>query len=274
MKNGLVVAVPVASGRFVDAVVVQATVVAFVVFCAASCAVYLLNDVRDLEADRRHPVKCRRPIAAGELSPQMAVLAAVLLAVAAVGGASAWSPALGFTIGAYLVVQLLYTLELKHQPVTELVLVASGFVLRVVAGGVASDLPQSVPFLVVVTFGSLFMVIGKRYSELATLGTGAGTRRSLRHYSTWWLTVAWSVAAAVTVGGYVLASQHFAPPGSLGAGLAWASVPPFAAGIVVYARHVHRGDAGSPETVVLGDRVLRVLGVLWLVPVALAVTLR
>ncbi len=274
LKNVFVAAAPIAAGALLEADVLVGTLVAFVVFCAAASSIYLLNDLLDVEADRRHPTKCRRPIAAGELNATVAQVAGLLLGAVALGAAWWWSAGLGAVIAAYMGVQVLYCLGLKHQPGVDLLVVSSGFLLRVVAGGVASAIYLSPPFLVVVAAGSLFMVAGKRHSELVTVGTAAGTRRSLQHYSASWLQTTWIMAGVVTVVAYVVASTRFAPPDTDGSLLASVSVLPFLLGILRYATHIKRGEAGAPENVVLADRALRLLGVCWFVPVILAVTAR
>lgn len=273
MKNVLVFAAPLAAGRIAEADLLVIAALSFVVFCAASCSVYLFNDVRDVDEDRRHPVKRLRPVAAGTLSPRTALVAAGLLAAAAVIGGTAVEPALGGTVGAYLVIQGGYALGLKHQPVLDLACVASGFLLRAIAGGVAGGIALSPWFLLVASFGSLFMVAGKRFSEIHTLGASAGTRRSLHGYSESYLRFVWSMAASVTVVAYSL--WAFTEAGGAGRP-PWAelSVAPFVVGLLRYAVDIDRGSAGAPEEIVLADRVLQVLGVLWVVTTAVAVYTR
>ena len=173
-------------------------------FCAASSGVYLLNDVRDIEADQRHPRKRHRPIAAGQVSAQVALTTACTLYVVAVVGAFLIDPQFGWLIVAYLLLQFGYAFGLKHQPVIDIAIVASGFLLRAVGGGLATDIPLSEWFLMVAGFGSLFIVAGKRYSELIALGNQSGTRRSLAGYTETYLRFIWSSAAAVTITGYCL----------------------------------------------------------------------
>lgn len=268
-KNLLVLGAPVAAGRVLERSVVLGCAVAFVVFCAAASCVYLLNDVRDVEEDRRHPRKRYRAIAAGELSPRTAIVAACLLGVGAVAAGFAWAPNLGLTLVAYLVAQASYSFALKDQPAIDLAVVSSGFLLRAVAGGTAAGLMMSPWFLLVATFGSLFMVAGKRYSEIRRLGAAAGTRRSLELYSESYLRFIWSMAAGVTVVVYilwVLNSVETRPDG-----VAWGamSVGPFVLGLMRYAGDIDRGTAESPEDIVLNDRHLQAIGAVWLLLVLL-----
>ena len=263
-KNLLVLGAPVASGRVVEPSVLLGSAVAFALFCAAASCVYLLNDVRDVEEDRRHPQKRYRAIAAGDLSPRAAVVAATLLGVGAVTAGFAWAPDLGLTLVVYLLAQASYSLALKDQPAIDLAVVSSGFLLRAVAGGTAAGLTMSPWFLLVATFGSLFMVAGKRYSEIRRLGAAAGTRRSLELYSESYLRFIWSMAAGVTVVVYILWALngvHARPDG-----FAWGaiSVGPFVLGLLRYAADIDRGTAESPEDIVLNDRHLQAIGVVWL----------
>jgi decaprenyl-phosphate phosphoribosyltransferase len=270
VKNGLVLAAPLAAGRVGESDVLQTTAISFAVFCLAASAVYLLNDVRDVEEDRRHPTKRLRAVAAGEVTTTAALALAGVLVVVALAVAFWTAVPLGVTVATYLAVQLAYALGLKHQPVMDLAAVASGFLLRAIAGGVASDIELSPWFLLVASFGSLFMVAGKRYSEIHTLGAAAGTRRSLEYYSESYLRFVWGLAASVTVVAYSLWAFGENRPDDM---VAWeqVSVAPFVLAMLRYAVDIDRGTAGTPEDIVFADRVLQVLAVAWVVTVALAV---
>ncbi len=271
VKNVLVLAAPVAAGRLFEPAVAIASLWAFVAFALISASIYLFNDIRDVEADRQHPSKQFRPIAAGELSVPVAyVLSAVCLAGALALGF--WvRPALGITLVIYWVFQVGYSLFWKHQPIIDLAMVAAGFLLRAVAGGVASGLPLSQWFLLVASFGSLFMVAGKRYSELRDLGAEAGTRASLERYTDSYLRLIWSVSIGVVIMSYSLWAFNVDRIPLWGVPWTAISIAPFTLAILRYAMKIDQGNAGAPEDVVLSDRVLQVLGVLWLVPVAIAV---
>ena len=269
VKNLLVVAAPLAAGRLGEGDVLLATGLALVSFCAASAAVYLVNDTADREADRAHPTKRLRPVASGDLSPRTALLSAAVLSAAAVGVGWAASPELAGLVAAYLVLQVLYTVRLKHEPVLDISIVATGFLMRAVAGGLAADLALSQWFLLVSGFGSLFIVAGKRYSELHTLGSESGTRRSLVRYTDTYLRFVWSTAAGATVISYSL----WAFEESASADVPWhtMSIAPFLVGLLRYAVDVDAGTAAEPEDIVYRDRVLQVIGVVWLATVCLGV---
>ncbi|HRA76925.1 MAG TPA: decaprenyl-phosphate phosphoribosyltransferase [Propionicimonas sp.] len=271
VKNVLVLAAPLAAGRLFEPAVLAASAWAFVAFSLVSASIYLVNDLRDIEADRLHPTKRFRPIPAGELASTPAwVLAGLSLAASLVIGF--WvQPMLGVTLAVYWVLQVVYSFFLKHQPIIDLAMVAAGFLLRAVAGGVASGLPLSQWFLLVASFGSLFMVAGKRYSELKELGTDAGTRASLERYTKSYLREVWSVSIAIVIMSYSLWAfeERFGQP----FGVPWTaiSIAPFTLAVLRYAMKIDQGRAGEPEDVVLSDRILQVLAVLWVIPVAISV---
>ncbi|WP_448615669.1 decaprenyl-phosphate phosphoribosyltransferase [Modestobacter sp. URMC 112] len=274
VKNVLVLAAPLAAGAIFDPDVLRPTALAFVLFCLASSAVYLVNDSIDVEEDRRHPRKRFRPIAAGLVPRPLAVaMAVVLAAVALVSAVLLTRPALAWVLGSYVVIQLCYCTFLKNQPVIDLAVVASGFLLRGIAGGVAAGLLLSQWFLLVAAFGSLFMVAGKRYSELVVVGDAAATRKTLREYSASYLRFVWSLSAGVACTAYSLwafdmaASQDGAPWATL-------SIAPFVVGVLRYAVDVDKGAAGAPEEIVMGDKVLLLLGVLWAALVGVGVFTR
>jgi decaprenyl-phosphate phosphoribosyltransferase len=270
VKNALVLAAPLAAGRVDEPDVLVGSALAFVVFCLAAGAVYLINDVRDVEEDRRHPTKRLRAIASGELPETTAYAVAGVLLVAALTAGLLVAVPLGVTVAVYLTIQLAYAGGLKHQPVMDLACVASGFLLRAIGGGVATGIPLSPWFLLVASFGSLFMVAGKRYSEIHTVGAAAGTRRSLEYYSESYLRFIWSMAASVTVVAYSLWAFERV---ELRDDFPWAeiSVAPFVLALMRYAVDIDRGTAGTPEDIAFTDRVLQLLALSWVATVTLAV---
>jgi decaprenyl-phosphate phosphoribosyltransferase len=269
VKNLLVVAAPLAAGALGDPAVAIPTALAFVAFCAASSAIYALNDSVDAETDRQHPTKRNRPIAAGVLTESEGRLLAIALAVVALvtGALASW--AFVVLLVSYLVLQVAYTYWLKHEPVLDIVVVSSGFLLRAVGGGLAANIPISQWFLLVAGFGSLFMVSGKRYSELHTLGSEAGTRRSLVRYTPTYLRFVWSMAAAGTAMSYSLWAFEMGDQTTV----AWRaiSIAPFVIGLLRYAVDIDAGTAAEPEDIVFADRSLQLIGLSWLLLFALGV---
>src|SRR5215207_1962784 len=272
VKNLLVLAAPLAAGRLLEPAVIKGTALAFVAFCLISAAVYLVNDVRDVAEDRQHPTKRFRPIAAGELKPAIALVLAAVLGACGLALGFVVSIPLGITMVVYVALQLLYSAYLKHLPVVDLAMVASAFLLRAIAGGVATGIPLSQWFLLVAAFGSFFMVAGKRYSEMKALGADAGTRRSLTRYSESYLRFAWMMAAVMVLISYSLwafENRDGQPP--LGVPWTAVSIAPFTLGLLQYALEVDSGNAGEPEDVVLHDHVLQGIGLVWLGVILVAV---
>ncbi|NAZ82792.1 decaprenyl-phosphate phosphoribosyltransferase [Kineococcus sp. R8] len=268
VKNVLVLAPVLPAGPQVDGSTFVGAGVAFVLFCLVSSSVYLVNDARDVESDRAHPRKRYRPIAAGELSVGRAVALAVLLAVVGLGAGFAWEPGLAVVLAVYLVIQLAYCFGMKHEPVIELASVASGFLLRMLAGGTAAGIPLSRWFLLTAAFGSLFMAAGKRYGE-ARRGelTGEAVRRVVEKYSTSYLRFVWTMAATVVVTTYALWCLEVLSDSP------WSvvSIVPFVLAVLRYAVDVDRGAAEEPEEIALHDRVLVGLAGAWVVTMLLAV---
>lgn len=269
-KNVLVLAAPLAAGSLLEPEVLRPTLLALVAFVLASAAGYAVNDVADVELDRNHPEKRNRPVASGAIPVGGAVAGAVVLFAAAVGVAAlTGSAGMLLVLAAYIALTVSYSLGIKHVPVVELAWVAGGFLLRAVAGGSAAQIPISQWFLIVAAFGSLFIVAGKRFSELVVhADAGPAVRPLLGEYSASYLRSVWSIAAGVTITAYCLWAFEVGDQGSS----LWArlSVAPLVLGLLRYARDVDAGRADTPERIALGDRVLQLLGLLWLACFVLA----
>ena len=264
IKNILVAAAPLAAGD-TSSTAVRGTLVAFVAFCLTASAVYCLNDIVDVDSDRVHPTKRNRPIAAGRLSVPTAGAAAIILVLAAEGLALvSRTHMLWLVVLVYAATSTSYCLGLKHLAVIELALVSSGFLLRAIAGGSAAALPISQWFLIVAAFGSLLLVAGKRLSELLTLTDGAtSSRRILAEYTPSFLRLVIGIAAAVTCTAYGL--WAFEIGGTNPSSWAAVSVAPFVVALLRYTLDADAGRVEEPETVLLRDRVLQGLGLIWLV---------
>lgn len=273
VKNVLVLAAPAAAGALDQAEILGPTLLAFVAFCLVSSGTYLINDVRDVEADRRHPTKRNRPIAAGKVPVRTAAIVGVVLLVVGIALATAVELALGGLVAGYAALTAAYSLALKHEAVFDIAIVASGFFMRAIAGGLATGLDISRWFLIVTAFGSLYMVAGKRYAEVVAFGDGAHrVRASLAHYSKDYLDQVISIAAGVTILGFCLWAFEGRPGGGESTWTAL-SVIPFVLGIMRYGLLVDRGNGGEPEEIVLGDRQLQLIGLAWLVLFGLGVYL-
>ncbi|MEV6043113.1 decaprenyl-phosphate phosphoribosyltransferase [Streptomyces xanthochromogenes] len=274
IKNVLVVAAPAAAGRLASPYDIAQLALVFCLFTMAASAVYLINDARDAEADRAHPDKCRRPVAAGQVPVGVAYATGAVLAVLAPMAAALTCNAMTATLlSGYVVMQLAYCVKLKHVLVVDLVVVTTGFLMRAMTGGVALGIPLSRWFLITAGFGALFMVSAKRYSEALQMeGRGGATRALLDAYTTGYLRFVWQLAAGVAVLAYCMWALE---AGGMDGGslLPWRqlSMVPFIGAILRYAVFADRGSAGAPEDVVLHDRALAVIGLVWVALYALAV---
>jgi decaprenyl-phosphate phosphoribosyltransferase len=264
--------VPLASGDLLGREVLVNTAISAIAFIAISAATYLINDVSDVKEDRIHSTKKLRPIAAGTLTIAKALVASGVLILFSVGivlGFSAWN--LGLVLIGYLLLQVVYQGFLKKMVLFDLVAVSAGFLLRAVAGGVASSILISPWFLTVTFCAALFMVSGKRFSELIHQGRIGGTRSSLVRYTEHYLRLIWTSSMVMTIVFYLLWSVEIGSKGN--SWLVLGTSIPFALAILLYAQHVDSGDAESPEDVVFGDRRIQLMGIIWVVLFAVHVGL-
>jgi decaprenyl-phosphate phosphoribosyltransferase len=272
IKNLLVFAAPGAAGVLRQATPFLHALGAFGVFCLAASGTYLLNDAIDFEADRLHHRKRHRPIAAGIVPVGLAkVCAAVLLAAGAGTSLALGGWRLLLVVGCYIGITLSYTLFLKHEPVIDLAAVASGFVLRAIAGGVVTDVAISQWFLIVTSFGSLFVVAGKRGAEHAELGEDRGSHRTtLVSYTPHFLRYVRTTASSVTIAGYCRWAFEKADVAST---RIWfeLSLVPFVLAVLRYGLILETGGGGAPEDVILSDRRLQLLILIWVLVFGLGV---
>ncbi len=271
LKNVLVFAAPVAAGMIDERSTFLTTLGAFACFCGAASATYLLNDAVDVEADRRHPVKRHRPIAAGLVPLPVAFGLSAVLLVASVLCAFVIRVDFGWTILGYLGLTTAYTWWAKHVPILDIVAVAAGFVLRAIGGATATGIPISEWFFIVTSFGALFMVAGKRHGEVAELAHEAvDVRPALAAYTPTFL----AYLRAVFSGGVLIAyclwafsSADLKPGGAIWYQL---SIVPFAVAILRYALLLEQGKGAEPENLVLSDRELLIAAAVWAIIYACA----
>ena len=265
VKNVFVLAPVVFAEQLGDPAVLQRALVAFAAFCLVASAVYLVNDLRDREEDRRHPLKQHRPIASGALSVPAAASAAVVLAAGAL--------ALGYGFGAYFValvvvylaVNLLYSGGLKHVVILDVMAVASGYVIRVLAGAEAIGVEVSRWLLLCTIFLALFLIFSKRRHELVLLaGEAAGHRAVLSRYSPAFLDQMINVVTASTVVSYALYAVDADTVARFGSDrLIW-TLPMVLFGVFRYLYLIYqRTEKRNPTEAVLRDLPSVVNVVLW-----------
>jgi 4-hydroxybenzoate polyprenyltransferase len=272
-KNLFVFAAVLFGQRLADPVAVGRATAAFVIFCALAGVVYLVNDVADRDRDRQHPSKRDRPIASGALSVSTALTAAGLLGI----GALAWAWWMGRDFGlvatAYVLLLVLYSGPLKHIVIIDVLTIAIGFVLRVVAGAVAIGVPISQWLLICTILLALFLGLSKRRHEIVLLADGAtGHRRILQEYSPYLLDQMIGVVTASTLMAYILYATSHETAEKFGTSLLGLTIPFPLYGIFRYLYLVHRKDGGgSPAELLLNDRPLLACVALWAVAVVVII---
>jgi decaprenyl-phosphate phosphoribosyltransferase len=252
VKNAFVLAPLVFAQELGDVAMLGRALLATACFIAVSASVYLLNDCADIEKDRAHPVKRLRPIPSGRVTVTVALRVAAAQTVAALVAAALLTPWLALVLGGYAALNVAYSFRLKRFPVVDVLIIATGFLLRVLAGGLAIDRPLS-HWLLLCTFAiSLFLALGKRRHELAVARERAGVQRdALRGYSLGWLDAGLALTGLATVGAY---TAYTLAPHTREVFGAWvpATIPFTALGLARFAALVRRTDASSPT-----DRMVR-----------------
>lgn len=264
-KNLIVFAALVFGERLLDPSAVVSATIAFAVFCLLSGVVYIVNDVRDVQADRLHPTKSRRPIAAGDLSPHSALAWGAVLAVVAVTAGFRLSSSFGLVGLTYVVLLVTYSVWLKHLVVLDVLTLAMGFVLRAWGGALAVDVGMSHWLLLLTLLGALFLGLAKRRAEIVALADEARQHRpSLAEYSPYLLDQMISVVTASALIAYALYTIDTETVTRFGTDrLVW-TVPFPLYGIFRYLYLVHRRDGGGdPSETLVTDRPLLVAGALW-----------
>ena len=286
LKNLLVYAAPGAAGVLTHGRAVAQATEAFAVMCLVASGIYFLNDAADVQADRANPRTRHRPVASGALRPRRAVVIGAGLIVAGLALSPLVALKLAIVVAIYVAVSVAYVVWLKAEPVLDMAAVASGFVLRAIAGAVAVGVPISEWFLIVATFGSLFMVSGKRLADVEEAAratppgpaTGARAPRPGRPaYSGAFLRSILVMSLSVTIAAYCLWAFENVKATGLHEGHAalcfQLSIVPFTLAMVRYGLLVDQGRGGAPEEVAFGDGMLAALGVLWAVVFAVGLYL-
>ena len=238
---------------------------AFAIFCLLSGVVYLINDIRDREADRLHPLKSRRPIASGALAPGTAAAAAVTLSAIALAGAFALSTSFGIVASIYLLLLGLYSASLKHVVILDVLTISAGFVLRAIAGVVVVEVEFSHWLLLLMLLLALFLALSKRRAEIVTLaGDATGHRKILAEYSPELLDQMISVVTASTLVAYAFYTIDPETVQKFGTDRLLWTVPFPLYGIFRYLYLVHqREGGGNPSETLLTDRPILACVALW-----------
>jgi 4-hydroxybenzoate polyprenyltransferase len=271
IKNTFVFAALIFSRHLTQLDDVLTSLLAFAAFCLASSAVYALNDVCDRNEDARHPKKCRRPVASGEISPGAAAVLALILNIAAIAIALKVGPAFAAVLGIYLAIMLGYVLGLKRVAILDVLILAVGFVLRAYAGGVAIDVWVS-PWLILCTLTlALFLGFAKRESERVALGAAAAETRLVewRIYDEKSIEHMMTVSAALAVVTYMLYTVSPETIQRVGNPWMFVTVLPVVYGVFRFYRMAIMGRAGDAVEMVRRDPAFVVTVLAWLAMVAL-----
>lgn len=264
IKNGVVFAALVFDGQILNAKPFLKTLLAMVLFCLISSAVYIINDIADAESDRRHPLKRKRPIAAGILSVPVAITAAAAFILVSLPIAYGLSLNFAIILSSYLLLNLAYSKWLKHIPLIDVLVIAAGFVLRVASGTTITHVERFSPWLyVVTTLLSLYIGLGKRRAELILLAANANThRRVLDGYSMPLLDQLITIVSSCTILAYSL--YTFSAPDLPDNHTVMLTIPFVIYGIFRYLYLIHQKAAGGePEEMILTDRPLQIVVGLW-----------
>jgi decaprenyl-phosphate phosphoribosyltransferase len=265
-KNLLVFAAPLAAGALGRPGALTRVTVAFAAFCLLATGAYLMNDVRDIAEDRRHPVKRHRPIASGAVAPGHALIAGIAAILLGLAVSAAVTPGLAAVAFAYALLNVAYTTRLRYIAIADICAIAGAFVIRAVAGAIATGVPSSPWFVIVVSFAALFVAAGKRYADFLD-PAARRSRPVLEQYTAEFLRLVIGVAAAVALGAYCL----WAFAGTRPAEMPWRglTIAPFTVAMLRYGLVVSGGGAGAPEEILFGDRFIQVAGAVWMAMLAL-----
>ena len=271
-KNVLVFSAPAALGVLNEWSSLGKTLVVFLAFCLVASGTYYWNDIMDVEQDRLHPKKRNRPIASGVVPLPVARGVGSVLLLTGPALAYAVRPAAGGIIALYAFLTIGYSTWWKHIPVLDLALVASGFVLRAMVGAAATQTPMSTWFVLCITFGSFFIVTGKRFAELLELGDKAIlTRASLKAYSLTYLRQLLVVSCTATVVTYCMWAFENAAIAQESIPFHGLSIVPMVLALLRYLLVLENGGGGAPEEVFFNDRWIQAYGAVWVVVYGLAV---
>jgi len=257
-KNGLVFVPLLFDGKLTDIDSLARATGAFVLFCLMSSAVYIMNDLRDIENDRQHPQKRSRPLASGQLSPVLAAIVAILFVIISLIGGFYLEPALAAVLFGYLLLQISYNIYFKNVVLLDVMINAGGFILRVAAGVVVINVERFSPWLYVCTWLlALFLALGKRRHELLLMGHEAENHRSiLADYNLElidWLIGIVTTSAVVAYSLYTFLAEGL-PPNHL----MMLTIPFVLYAVFRYLYLIHvRHEGGAPEEIFFRDRPMQ-----------------
>ncbi len=237
-----------------------------IAFCCIASSIYILNDYRDIEDDRKHPVKCKRPLASGAVSKTAALVIAALLIIAGFGLSWWIRDKFTFVLGIYFIINIGYSFGLKNIPILDIILLSIGFVLRVKAGSVIAHIPLSEWIIIMVFLLALFMAIGKRRDDvLLKIDSGTDMRKSIKGYNLEFLNVLLALVCAVIIVAYFMYTMSDETKLRLGTYRLYYTCLFVIAGIMRYLQIIFvTADSGSPTKILYKDLFIKITLLLWI----------
>jgi len=271
IKNLFVFAAIVFSKNIFNLSLLEKTVVAFISFCLISSSLYILNDLKDLEEDKRHPLKSKRPLASGRLEKSYAIYSFAALGFSGLILSASLNWAFFLISLVFFILQVAYSFWLKHVVILDVFVIAAGFLIRIVAGGLAIKVTLSSWLLICSTLLALFLALSKRRHELVFLEKKASEHRPiLEEYSPYFLDQLIAVVTASIVVAYCLYTISEETVAKFGTANLLFTVPFVLYGIFRYLYLIHQKvEGGSPETLIIKDKPLLIDIFLWIVSAVL-----
>ena len=253
------------AGGLLEPAIFSRLAVSFICFSGMASAIYILNDYRDIESDRQHPTKCKRPLAAGEVSPSVALLAMVIMATGALLVAFWLNPYFFTVLLVYAGLNVAYSFGLKHVSILDILIVAFGFLLRTVAGGLVADVPISQWLVIMIFLLALFLALAKRRDDLL-LGKSSGRlmRKSVKNYTLEYVNACLTMLAGIIIVSYLMYTISDEVVGRLGDHLYFTSIFVIA-GMMRYLQiSLVENNSGSPTKLLYTDRFVQLTLLAWL----------
>lgn len=237
-----------------------------IAFCFVASSIYIINDYRDREDDRKHPIKCKRPLASGAVSPPAALIICVILLILGFGLAWWIRDKFLFVLAIYFLINLLYSLGLKGIPILDIFILSIGFVLRIKGGSVITYVPLSEWIVIMVFLLAIFMAIGKRRDDvLLKLSSGADLRKSIKGYNLEFLNTLLALVSAVIIVAYFMYTMSDEVRSRLGTYRLYYTCLFVMAGIMRYLQIIYvTADSGSPTKILYKDRFIQITLLLWI----------
>lgn len=253
------------AGKFTDVPKILELLLGFLAFSAIASSIYIMNDYRDIEDDRKHPKKCKRPLASGEVSKPAAVVIAAILIISGFGLAYFIRDKFMFVLGIYFIINFGYSFGLKNIPILDIILLAAGFVLRVKAGSVISIIPLSEWIIIMVFLLALFMAIGKRRDDvILKIASGVDMRKSIKGYNLELLNTLLALICAVIIVSYFMYTMSPETNLRMGTHRLYYTCLFVMAGIMRYLQIIFVvADSGSPTKILYKDRFIQIVLLLW-----------